>query len=1015
MPPLLPQLPEALTAKLAATRRRLWLVRSVAASAAAALGILASLLLLYGSDRLWDSPAGVRLFCLLAGLAVVAVCVASWCEWRWRLTRQPQELLKLVQRRFPALGDSLQGVVDLAAEARSQENISSVLRAAAIAQVAQRCEPLDFRAAISQRGMRRTLLAALVLLLVAVALALVSPGAWRSSLARWAWPLSTLPRYTFAKFAPLPGAQRVAYGEPGTFALALAPEADWRPARLTWSLAGQPPQSLPLSPTGATLQLPGLTSEQDLHLRTGDALASVRLVPVHRPTLRQLQATVRYPDYLARPREMRDCLLQTVSLPEGSQVRFAGTVSRELRSAELRAARSQALTVGGSRFTTPEFPAADLAEARLVWVDRYGFGPADAYPLAIRLQPDDQPVVLCEGLAGTVALLEDETLVVKMHARDDYGVRQLSAVWEVQLPGASEPASGAQLRQELAAGTPGSRELRGEFRLAPGLMGIPERSVVYLSGSATDFHPAHTLVRSTVHRIFILGRTDHARLLADRFAALASRLSESVRQEEELKRANADTAALADTALKTDAAREQIAAAASGENENARRIKAIADEGTGLLREAMRNRDFPETSLKEWTQLCSLLDSIAANDMPAAEKALRNAQARPGERRRQLQDAITVQERILQKLRKADQGAGDAQTSVAARNFALRLRHAAAKEREIAENLKQLAPLTLGLAPDKLPAEQAEPLARVALNQGDVKSRMQRLQGELQAFAARTTAEVYRTVVQEMEQKKTVPALEALANAITGNRIVTGASDAEQWRQAFNGWADSIEKAAASDNPEGGDGDGGGGGDSNLELTIAILKIVQRQQELYDDTQFVEGNRKTLADYAQASGKLAGRQDSLRADTVAVADKVPEEKLRLGLLEVAGVMAEAKELLKVPRTDDPVSAAQSAVIEMLTASASSTCQSQQQCQALMQMMNEMKKERLAKAAGSKGGGSLAGGGNAAGAPTAGAAASTGDVHTPPGKTAGRGADSYPAEFRDALEQYFRQLDSAETP
>ena len=64
-------LPEELRRQFADVQRRLWRVETTVALCSILAGLVASLLALFISDRLWDTPPGLRLVFSLLGLAVV--------------------------------------------------------------------------------------------------------------------------------------------------------------------------------------------------------------------------------------------------------------------------------------------------------------------------------------------------------------------------------------------------------------------------------------------------------------------------------------------------------------------------------------------------------------------------------------------------------------------------------------------------------------------------------------------------------------------------------------------------------------------------------------------------------------------------------------------------------------------------------------------------------------------------------------------------------------------------------
>ena len=112
------QIPEKLREQFQALERRLWRVDTVIAICGALSGLVVSYVLLFVSDRFWDTPSALRAVFTLAGAGVSLVFIAGWLrQWIWR-RRDYRALANLVQRHHRRLGDRLLGIVELADETR---------------------------------------------------------------------------------------------------------------------------------------------------------------------------------------------------------------------------------------------------------------------------------------------------------------------------------------------------------------------------------------------------------------------------------------------------------------------------------------------------------------------------------------------------------------------------------------------------------------------------------------------------------------------------------------------------------------------------------------------------------------------------------------------------------------------------------------------------------------------------------------------------------------------------------
>ena len=72
-------IPDALQQQFAVVRRRLLRVETTMALCLAAAGLFGSYLVLFFSDRLWDSPGWLRLGLLAAGIGITTF---TWCGGR---------------------------------------------------------------------------------------------------------------------------------------------------------------------------------------------------------------------------------------------------------------------------------------------------------------------------------------------------------------------------------------------------------------------------------------------------------------------------------------------------------------------------------------------------------------------------------------------------------------------------------------------------------------------------------------------------------------------------------------------------------------------------------------------------------------------------------------------------------------------------------------------------------------------------------------------------------------------
>src|SRR6516165_114640 len=326
------QLPETLRAQLLDFRRRVWTIKMIEAVAAAVFGLLLSFLVMFAVDRVWDTPAWVRVALFVAAWVGFALLPVAIYRWVWR-NRRLEQLARLLSRRHPQVGDQLLGVIELARD-DSEQARSRALCEAAILQVADDSFHRDFRGAVPSPRHRLWAWLVAVPAVAAIALLTIFPAAGTSAAARLFAPWKNTPRYTFAAVGPLPGTLVVAHGEPFSITAALEASTVWRPREGVARIGDQPPITARLDNGRYEFELPSQIDSGWLEVKIGDSVQRVRVEPTLRPELTSVVADVSLPEYLGRPQPFqKDVRGGVASLVKGSAASFTASASRELSSA----------------------------------------------------------------------------------------------------------------------------------------------------------------------------------------------------------------------------------------------------------------------------------------------------------------------------------------------------------------------------------------------------------------------------------------------------------------------------------------------------------------------------------------------------------------------------------------------------------------------------------------------------------------------------------------------------------
>ncbi len=348
------KLPDALRKQFAEVERRLWRVETTVAVCAAAGGLILSLLAMFVSDRLWETPTWLRTTLLLSGLAVATLAGLEWARrWVWQ-RRDLKALADLVQKKYRRLGDRLLGIVELSNEEQHFSNFSPALYHAAINQVADEARNYDFRQSISTSRARKAAVLTLVLA-GAIALALTAtPRAGWNAFLRWAAPMAGIPRYTLVDLTGLPSEMIVAHGESFDVSGAVHYRSFWKPSRVLAHWGRQPGVEGEAQGGAVHIHVPGQVENGVLRIQLGDARAEIKVSPVHRPSLEQLAAEIKLPDYLKYPDQSDVLQNGALLIVEGSRVAFHGKISRTLATAAMQTGESKPapLKIAGGDFSS---------------------------------------------------------------------------------------------------------------------------------------------------------------------------------------------------------------------------------------------------------------------------------------------------------------------------------------------------------------------------------------------------------------------------------------------------------------------------------------------------------------------------------------------------------------------------------------------------------------------------------------------------------------------------------------
>ncbi|MEO8353611.1 MAG: hypothetical protein ABI680_17935, partial [Chthoniobacteraceae bacterium] len=593
------KLPSVLENKLAHFRRRVWVVKLAEGLLAALFGLAISYLLVFGLDRLIETPSWLRLALLIGGAATLGLGLPlKWHRWVWR-QRRLEDAARLLRHKFPRLGDQLLGIVELARMDHVIAGRSERLVEAAMAQAADSVKDQDFTDAVPEaRHHHWGWAAAGAVAVIVLAFSLVNDAA-RNALARWLMPWKNVERYTFVRVEKLPETLVVPYAEPFELPVRLTGETQRSPDHGSAHLSGQPTVSAELQDGAYAFAFPPQKEDAMLSLSVGDVREEILVQPRTRPELADLAVRLRLPKYLGYQTEPRIELRgSSVAILRGAQAAFEARASRELASAQLD---GRAEKVTGEKIVTDYLPVTEDTVRTFTWKDLDGLTPRDALVLKVRAVEDEAPKILARRDALEQVVLDSEVVTFDLTASDDFGIKRVGLEWigslneddgKTPMRGEKIAAAGANEKKEMAVGATfcATRE------------GVPPQTIE-VRAWAEDYLPDRQRSHSATFVLHVLNKTDHALWLTQQFGKWLEVAKETYEREQQLHQMNKEIRTLTPEELDRPENRRRVSQQAAAENANASRLDSLTDAGKRLVEQGTKNDEFDAARLESWATM----------------------------------------------------------------------------------------------------------------------------------------------------------------------------------------------------------------------------------------------------------------------------------------------------------------------------------------------------------------------------------------------------------------------------
>ena len=620
------KLPPRMQKALEQYKKRVWVIKLAEGTLAAIFGLIVSYLIVFGLERLIDTSALLRALILIVGMiGMVVFLPLKYYSWVWR-NRQLEGIAKLLQHKFPRLGDHVLGIVELASD-RSDQSSSPALVAAAMRQVDEEVAKHNLKDAVPNPRHRRWALAVGLPLLLVIIGVIIVPATTRNTLARWLTPWRDVERYTFAQLAGKPDPRVVAYAEPFDVEAQLKDESPWKPETGEARYAKQEPVVAERDGATYKFQLPPQTEEGKIKMRVGDARRSIPVEPKLRPALKELIANIHLPEYLQReePR-VDDVRGGIVSLVKGSTATLEATITRGLSEATFN---EQPQKIEGAKIITEPVSVEKTTEMALTWRDQYGLAASEPQVVQFELQEDAVPTIAITKLKNNQVVLSTEVLTFEIQSADDFGVKHVGIEWEgianaIQNP---DPAIG---EKTVSSGSPISETLTVPGTFSVERENIPPQSL-RLRAFAEDYFPNRERVRSPQIVLHVLSPSEHFKWLIGQMQLWAGAAKDVHDKELQLHQTNQELQGLSPEALDDPAQRKRLQDQASAERANAAKLDSLIDSGKGLVQEAAKNSEFDAEQLQSWGDMLKQLEEIAGKQMPSVANLLAQASEAQGQ------------------------------------------------------------------------------------------------------------------------------------------------------------------------------------------------------------------------------------------------------------------------------------------------------------------------------------------------------------------------------------------------
>ena len=621
------RLPDSTRERLDQFRNRVRVVKIAEGALAGLFGLVLSWLAVFIIDRFIDTPAAMRAVLLIVGSVGLAILFPLKCHrWVWG-TRRMEQVAVLLKHRFPALGDQLLGIVELA-HSDKDPGASTRLAQAAIDQVDSVVRQKDFSDAVPRprhRFWATTLAIPAVVMLLAL---VVVPAAGFNAMARWLMPWRNVERYTFAQVDGLPDKIVVPHGEEFNLDAKLAETTKWSPASASARFADQATVKAAKHDQAYEFKLSPQTESGTLNVRVGDLTKSVNIDVANRPELSSLSALITLPDYLQYNAPIKaDVRGGAISVLKGSVATFEAEVSRNLAEATVK---NMPASVDGHRVKLSPMIVEDSDVLDFRWRDELGLTSKEAFSLKVNAVNDGEPSVTCQQPDPQQVVLTTDVISFDLQSRDDFGVRRIGLEWNgIEHPVHNpNPDKGDKL---VEGGAPEKKILSAKATFCADTDKVPAQTLE-VRAYVEDYLKERGRVYSPAYVLHVMTPEQHAVWMMEQLRRWASLADDVYEEEIRLHDKNREIRQLDADQLNAPETRREIEQQAAAERSNGERLTSVTDSGDQLLKQALRNKEMMVGHLETWAGALQKLRNIGENRMPSVADMLTQGAKAPGKK-----------------------------------------------------------------------------------------------------------------------------------------------------------------------------------------------------------------------------------------------------------------------------------------------------------------------------------------------------------------------------------------------